>query len=62
MYKYNSPEAIARISAMMGDFEAGVVAGLAKFEEEMGAAPAFKGLSEADKLALGAELYSSEAL
>lgn len=60
--KYNSPEAIARIEAMMGDFEDGVVAGLAKFEEEMGQAPAYKGLSDADKMALGAQWYASEAL
>ncbi len=58
--KYNSPEAIARITAMMGEFEAGVVAGLAKFEEEMGAAPAYKNLSEADKLALSAGLLASD--
>ena len=57
--KYNSPEAVARISALMGEFEAGVVAGLAKFEEELGAAPAYKNLSESDKMALGAQYYTS---
>ena len=56
--KYNSPEAIARISAMMGDFEEGVVAGLAKFEEEIGAM--FQGLSEGDKMALAAEYFASQ--
>ena len=60
--KYNSPEAIARIGAMMADFEEGVVAGLEKFEEEMGAVPAFKNLSEADKMALGAEFFTSNAV
>ena len=58
--KYNSPEAIERISAMMGDFEAGVVAGLAKFEEEIGAM--FQGLSEQDQMALAAEYFASETL
>ena len=56
--KYNSPEAIARISAMMGDFEAGVVAGLAKFEEEIGAM--FQGLSAEDQMALAAEYFASQ--
>ena len=60
--KYNSPEAIARIEAMMGDFVEGAVSGLAKFEEEFGDASFWAGLSEADRLALGAELYASEAL
>ena len=60
--KYNSPEAIARIGAMMAEFEEGVVAGLEKFEEEMGAVPAFKNLSEADKMALGAEFFTSNAV
>ena len=59
--KYNSPEAVARISAMMGEFEAGVVAGLAKFEEELGAAPAYQNLSEQDKMSLGAQYYTSNA-
>ena len=58
--KYNSPEAIARIGAMMNDFEDGVVAGLAKFEEEIGAM--FQGLPEQDQMALAAELFASEAL
>lgn len=60
--KYNSPEAVARIGAMMGDFEAGVIAGLAKFEEEMGAVPAYQNLSEADKMALSAELLASDTV
>jgi len=60
--KYNSPEAVARIGAMMEEFEAGVVAGLEKFEEEMGATSAYKNLSEADKLALGAEFFTSNAV
>ena len=51
----------ARIASLMEEFEAGVVAGLAKFEEEMGAVPAFQKLSEADKMALAAELFISEA-
>ena len=57
--KYNSPEAIERINALMGEFEEGVVAGLARFEEEMGAAPVYQNLSEADKLALSAGLLAS---
>lgn len=60
--KYNSPEAIARIGEMMGDFEAGVIAGLAKFEEEMGAVPAYQNLSDADKMALSAELLASDTV
>ena len=58
--KYVNPESAARIAAMMGDFEAGVVAGLAKFEEEIGAM--FQGLSEQDQMALAAEYFASETL
>ncbi len=60
--KYNSPEAIERINALMGEFEEGVIAGLARFEEEMGAAPAYRNLSEADKLALSAGLLASSKI
>jgi len=60
--KYNSPEAIERISNLMGEFEEGVIAGLARFEEEMGAAPAYQNLSEADKLALSAGLLASSEI
>lgn len=53
--KYNSPAAIKRIEEMMGAFESGVVDGLAKFEQELGAVPAYQKLSDGDKLALAAE-------
>ena len=57
----NNPAVEARIGAMMAEFEEGAIAGLARLEEEMGAVPAFQNLSEADKLALGAELFTSQA-
>lgn len=58
--KYNSPEAQARIAEMMKSFEDGVIAGLGKFAEEIGAAPAYENLSDADKFALAAGLFASE--
>lgn len=58
--KYNSPEAIKRIEEMMGAFESGVVAGLSKFEQELGAVPAYQNLSDGDKLALAAEYVLNE--
>jgi len=58
--RYNSPEAIKRIEAMMEEFEDGVVQGLAKFEAELGGTAQYRSLSETNKLNLAAKLYSEE--